>query len=46
MLPSLDEMKEVFVMWSAEDHHVYDTIYNTNVSPVAKCRITATNTGA
>jgi hypothetical protein len=46
MLLSLDGMKEVFVMWSTEDYHTYDPICNTDVSPVANCRITARNIGA
>jgi hypothetical protein len=45
MLRSLDEMKLVSVMWSAEDYHTYDPICNTNLSPVANCRITARNIG-
>jgi hypothetical protein len=39
-------MKEFFAMRFAEDHHAYDPICNTNVSPVANRRITTRNIGA
>jgi hypothetical protein len=41
ILPSVDRMKEVFVMQSTED----DPICHTNVPPVANCRITTRNIG-